>query len=77
MRPLAGSGALSASFEAPLALRRTRMPPVIERASGAAILRWTRWQLGGPQSSWRASEAAKREAAEKANEAAGRGSESN
>ncbi len=37
MRPLAGSGALSTSFEAPLALRRRRTPPVIERASGAAI----------------------------------------
>ena len=33
MRPSAGSGALSASFEAPLALRRMRTPPVILEAA--------------------------------------------
>ena len=49
---------------------------------GLLVLRWNHCRLGGPQSSWRNSEAAEREATEiasmtagKASKAAGRGSE--
>ena len=84
MRPSGGSGALSASFEAPLVLRRTRTPPVIleaaeriskvtETASMAA--RKARKAAGrGSEAAGRASEATRRasEATRRALVAAGR-----
>ena len=73
MRPSGGSGALSASFEAPLVLRRTRTPPVILEAAE----RISKVTETASMAARKDSEAAGRgsEAAGRGSEAAGRASE--